>query len=74
MFRDSIRRFVGKLEEAGVETVASEEPGMFHVFPILMPWAEASRRVYRGLADFVAARLDAAEKSDADAETFGEGA
>jgi acetyl esterase/lipase len=74
MFRDSIRRFVGKLEEAGVETVASEEPGMFHVFPILMPWAEASRRVYRGLADFVAARLDAAEKSDADVDTLGEGA
>lgn len=74
MFRDAIRRFVGNLEAAGVETSASEEPGMFHVFPILMPWAEASRRVYRGVADFVATRLDAAEKSEENAEIAGEGA
>ncbi len=73
MFRDSVRRFVAKLEAAGVETVASEEPGMFHVFPILMPWAEASRRVYRGVADFVGARLDAAEKSEDEIEIACEG-
>ncbi len=24
---------------------------MFHVFPILMPWAEASRKVFRALHD-----------------------
>jgi epsilon-lactone hydrolase len=53
MFRDSIRRFVHNLDEAGVDTVAIEEPGMFHVFPILMPWAEASRRAYRAFGDFV---------------------
>ena len=46
------------LEEAGVDTVASEEPGMFHVFPILMPWADASRRVYRAVGEFVDRRLD----------------
>jgi hypothetical protein len=34
---------------------------MFHVFPILMPWAEASRRVFRAVASFVAERLAAAE-------------
>jgi epsilon-lactone hydrolase len=73
MFRDSIRRFVDNLEGAGIETVASEEPGMFHVFPILMPWADASRRVYRGVADFVAARLDAAGKPDDEAEIAGNG-
>jgi acetyl esterase/lipase len=53
MFRDAIRRFVHNLDEAGVDTVAIEEPGMFHVFPILMPWAEASRRAYRAVGDFV---------------------
>ncbi len=57
MFRDSIRRFVAHLEAAGVDTVASEEPGMFHVFPILMPWAEASRRVYRAVGEFVTAHV-----------------
>ena len=57
MFRDSIRRFVAHLDEAGVDVAALEEPGMFHVFPILMPWAEASRRVYRAVGEFVTARL-----------------
>jgi monoterpene epsilon-lactone hydrolase len=61
MFRDPIREFVAHLEAAGVETVVLEEPGMFHVFPILMPWAEASRRVFRAVAEFVADRLSAAE-------------
>jgi acetyl esterase/lipase len=63
MFRDSIHRFVGNLEAAGVDTVASEEPGMFHVFPILMPWAEASRRVYQGVGDFVSARAGTSHPS-----------
>jgi hypothetical protein len=36
MFRDPIRRFVEHVDASGVETVALEEPGMFHVFPILM--------------------------------------
>ena len=30
---------------------------MFHVFPILMPWADASRRVYRAVGEFVDRRL-----------------
>ena len=67
MFRDPIREFVAHLQKAGVETVALEEPGMFHVFPILMPWAEASRRVFSAVADFVAGRLavaDAAAPAD----------
>jgi hypothetical protein len=57
MFRDSIRRFVDHLGRAGVDAVSLEEPGMFHVFPILMPWADASRHVYRSVADFVHAHL-----------------
>jgi monoterpene epsilon-lactone hydrolase len=57
MFRDSIRDFVVHLERAGVETQAHEESGMFHVFPILMPWADASRRTYRAVGEFVSAHL-----------------
>lgn len=72
MFRDSVRRFVTKLEAAGVDTVAVEEPGMFHVFPILMPWAEASRRVYREVNDFVTAQL--AVSDEAADEAAGEAA
>jgi acetyl esterase/lipase len=60
MFRDPIRQFVERLDVAGVPTVALEEPAMFHVFPILMPWADASHRVFRSLADFVADLLAAA--------------
>jgi monoterpene epsilon-lactone hydrolase len=61
MFRDAIRRFVLHLDQAGVDTVAIEEPGMFHVFPILMPWAEASRRAYRAVGAFVQDHLPGGE-------------
>jgi acetyl esterase/lipase len=53
MFRDPIRRFVEHLRDAEVPVIALEEPGMFHVFPILMPWAEASRRVFPAIEAFV---------------------
>ena len=56
MFRDAIRLFVTHLEGAGVDTTSLEEPGMFHVFPILMPWAEGSRRAYRAVGEFVRGR------------------
>jgi acetyl esterase/lipase len=61
MFRDPIRRFVEHLQEAEVPVVALEEPGMFHVFPILMPWAQASRRVFSAIEAFVGRQLAAAE-------------
>ena len=54
--RDVPRRdpiLVEHLEKAQVPTVAIEEAGMFHVFPILMPWAGASRRVGAAVGDFV---------------------
>ena len=63
MFRDPIRRFVDRLERAGVDATAIEERAMFHVFPILMPWAEASGRVYRAVGRFVRERLEAAATS-----------
>lgn len=49
MFRDGIRQFAENLSGAGVRVHAMEERGMFHVFPILMPWAESSKRVFRSL-------------------------
>jgi acetyl esterase/lipase len=61
MFRDAIRIFVAHLQGSGVPTTAIEEPGMFHVYPILMPWAEGSRRVYRAVGEFVRAHLPDAE-------------
>jgi len=57
MFRDAIRRFIDQLEDVGVDTTVLEEPGMFHVFPILMPWADGSRRAYRGVGEFVESHL-----------------
>ena len=65
MFRDPIRRFVDVLEAGGVETTVVEEPGMFHVFPIVMPWADASRRTYRAVGRFVADRLVARDPANA---------
>lgn len=64
MFRDPIRRFVERLDAAGVDVTAIEEPAMFHVFPLLMPWADASRRVYRTVGEFVAERLPAPASDD----------
>ena len=49
MFRDSIEEFAANLRDGGVAVMAMEEPGMFHVFPILMPWSEAAKRVFRQL-------------------------
>ncbi|GAA4743461.1 alpha/beta hydrolase [Gordonia alkaliphila] len=51
MFRDGIREFCDKLRDGGVRLRAMEQPGMFHVFPILMPWAEASKDVFRAIAE-----------------------
>ena len=53
MFRDGIRDFVTLLRDAGIETEATEEPGMFHVFPIVMPWSGAAKRVFASVDVFV---------------------
>ena len=53
MFRDPIRRYVQCLRAAGVPTEAREYDGMFHVFPILMPWLEDSHDVFGRLRGFV---------------------
>ncbi|HNP56646.1 MAG TPA: alpha/beta hydrolase fold domain-containing protein [Gordonia sp. (in: high G+C Gram-positive bacteria)] len=51
MFRDGIRTFAEHLEASDVKVKAMEEPGMFHVFPILMPWAEGAKRVFQTLRE-----------------------
>ena len=53
MFRDPIRRFVARLRTAGVPVDAREFEGMFHVFPILMPWADDSREAFRHVRRFI---------------------
>ncbi len=57
MFRDSIRLLVEHLEAADVPTTGEEADGMFHVYPILMPWADHSRRVYRDMGEFVRVQI-----------------
>jgi len=64
MFRDPIRRFVERLEKSGVDTHAHEVPGMFHVFQILMPWAEESRSIYDHVAGFVTRIMEDAPPLD----------
>ena len=57
MFRDAIRRYVERLDRGDVMRVAHEEPGMYHVFPIVVPWAQSSRRVHQAVGAFVHARF-----------------
>jgi acetyl esterase/lipase len=60
MFRDPIRRYVGRLRAAGVATEAHEYDGLFHVFPMLMPWLDESRDVFRRMRGFIHKLLAAA--------------
>jgi epsilon-lactone hydrolase len=53
MFRDPIRRYADRLAAAGVPAHAHEYEGMFHVFPILMPWADTSHQTFAHLQTFV---------------------
>ena len=53
MFRDPIRRYVQRLRDAGVQVDAREYDGMFHVFQMLMPWAEDSHDVFRRVRHFI---------------------
>ena len=62
MFRDSIVELAEHLGTAGVTSVTTEAEGMFHVYPILMPWADAGREAYREIGEFVRERVtEAAE-------------
>jgi monoterpene epsilon-lactone hydrolase len=60
MFRDAIRRYVERLRDEEVLTKAQEYDGMFHVFPVLMPWADTSRESLRFVRRFVEETLGGA--------------
>jgi epsilon-lactone hydrolase len=66
MFRDPIRRFAKRLEDAGVQTDALEIPDMFHVFQILMPWATGTQEVLTHVARFVRERIAGAPELGSD--------
>ena len=59
IFRDAIRAFQERLDQAGVRCEAHEVADMFHVFPFLLPWAEESRTVYDQVGCFIASVIDA---------------
>lgn len=42
---------------------------MFHVYPILMPWADVSRKVYREVGEFVRKRVTEAANAITEAES-----
>jgi epsilon-lactone hydrolase len=65
MFRDPIRRFAERLQRAGVSAHAHEAPGMFHVFQIVMPWAEASAEARSHVVHFVRSVIDEAPPIEA---------
>ncbi len=54
MFRDPIRRFAdAAVPGRGAHRRPREFAGMFHVFEILMPWADDSREVSRHVHRFI---------------------
>lgn len=53
MFRDSVRRLVARMDEEGVAVSAVEVEGVFHVFPILLPWSSCAKDVVGQIDDFV---------------------
>ena len=57
MFRDGILTFTEHLDGARIDTETHEEEGMFHVFPILMPWAGPAKRVFASMDAFVTTHL-----------------
>jgi epsilon-lactone hydrolase len=59
-FRDPIRRYVQRLQAAGVRTDAHEFEGMFHVFEILMPWDDDSQATFEHMRRFVSEVVDGA--------------
>ena len=57
MFRDAIRLLAGRLDAAGVAITAIEATGMFHVYPIVMPWHPTARASMQEVHSFVSMHL-----------------
>lgn len=55
MFRDSCSRFAEELRAAGVTTYTVEGEGMYHVYPIVVPWSASGRAVVAAVGRFVRA-------------------
>ncbi len=72
IFRDAIRHLCEHLVAAAVDAEVHEEPGMFHVFPILMPWSEAGRRTLGQVGAFVRDRLPEVAAVGGDAPVGGD--
>jgi acetyl esterase/lipase len=53
MFRDQIERLVGRLREDGIEVTDLCAPFVWHVYEILMPWADVSRATFDAIGSFV---------------------
>ncbi len=53
MFRDSVRRLVDSMRDEGVSVEAVEVDGVFHVFPILLPWSTCAKEVVARIDGFV---------------------
>ncbi len=57
MFCDEIEEFIRKLKDAHVDVDAFRAEYLFHVYEILMPWADASKDTLAEVAKFVDRRL-----------------
>ena len=57
MFCDEIEEFVGRLKAADVEVEAFKAPFMFHVYEILMPWADVSKETIASVSKFIDRQL-----------------
>jgi monoterpene epsilon-lactone hydrolase len=73
MFRDSCARFADELSAAGIETRTIVGEGMYHVYPIVVPWSAAGRDVVSAIAQFVTTceglcAFETAELAEADLE------
>jgi acetyl esterase/lipase len=53
IFREEIEELVAHLRDRGVDVEALAAPHEYHVYEILMPWAEASRATFGAIAAFV---------------------
>lgn len=51
VFHDAIVRFAKRAEQAGVRVILFDEPGMFHVYAVLLPWMSSSRRLYGAIGE-----------------------
>ena len=57
MFCDEIEEFIDKLEKADVDVTKFKAPYLFHVYEILMPWADQSKATIATVVEFIDRQL-----------------